>query len=611
MISRVRILAGFAATLAAGLALAAGADRNLSVAGPDLGNAQRVALIIGNSTYPGVAALRNPANDATDIADKLKKLNFQVTLKTNVPLREMLRTLTDFGDKVQQGSEVVFFYAGHGMQVRGRNYLIPVDAEIRTENAVSSEAVDVDQLLDKLSAARLSMVILDACRNNPFERRFRGGGQGLASINAPTGTLIAYATAPGKVASDGDGRNGLYTQELLTAMDVPGIKVEDVFKRVRANVVKKSGEAQTPWESSSLTGDFYFSGQATAASTAGSSDAAEMSYWDSIRNSTNRNDLLAYLKRYPDGKFADLAKGKLFTVIEAEFSDVGGLKQGAPVTSAGVPIGHVDQVMRDPSGRSIGVRLNIDLGYRFPKDTLAKVQTYNELTYVALVPGQSEVNLASGDRLNATEDPFAPSHPSYKAVQDTLSDWKRAAAANRLPLELPLMNVLLDQSGRTSIEDAIRNLRAEERSARAWLNSSAVVRALEIRRKSGSEPDSKLTARFSNVGHLRDGAPVIDLQSGEMIGRVSTVKLDNETFEAVVDLYVSLDRSALRADTAALILTSPIDKRPFVGLRNGTEPARLKSGDLVKMTMAAADDLSRPIEGWLESRRNGPGPTRP
>ncbi len=222
---------------------------------------KRVALIIGNAAYPGLASLRNSANDATDISAKLKKLGFDVTLKIDMPLRQMLRTLTEFGNKVTSGSEVLFFYAGHGMQVKGRNYLIPVDAEIRNESSVSSEAVDVDQLLDKLSQARLSIVILDACRNNPFERRFRGGGQGLAQINAPTGTFIAYATAPGKVASDGDGHNGLYTSELLKAMDIPGIKVEDVFKRVRVNVVEKSGEAQTPWESSSLTGDFYFIAQ--------------------------------------------------------------------------------------------------------------------------------------------------------------------------------------------------------------------------------------------------------------------------------------------------------------------------------------------------------------
>lgn len=296
---------------------AAEPQRNLGVAkNASVEDGRRVALVIGNSSYPGVAALKNPANDASDIAGKLKKLNFNVTLKTNVGLRELLRTLTSFGDKVQPGSEVLVFYAGHGMQVRGRNYLIPVDAEIRTENSVSSEAVDVDQLLDKLSAARLSLVILDACRNNPFERRFRGNGQGLASINAPTGTLIAYATAPGKVASDGEGRNGLYTQELLAAMDVPGIRVEDVFKRVRTNVIRKSGEAQTPWESSSLTGDFFFNGNEIRTTSTSSlhvqTDAeVEQEFWDSVKNSGRQADIQNYVSRYPEGRFAALAFAKI------------------------------------------------------------------------------------------------------------------------------------------------------------------------------------------------------------------------------------------------------------------------------------------------------------
>lgn len=321
MITILRVLIASLIALAAGFVVAAGSDRNPGVSDPDAASGKRVALVVGNSSYPGVAALRNPVNDATDIAAKLRKLDFQVTLRTNVGLRETLRTLTEFGDRVQQGAEVLFFYAGHGMQVRGKNYLIPIDAEIRTESAVSSEAVDLDQLLDKLSTARLSMVILDACRNNPFERRFRGGGQGLASINAPAGTLIAYATAPGKVASDGEGKNGLYTQELLAAMDTPGIKIEDVFKQVRANVVRKSGEAQIPWESSSLTGDFYFRPvqgmQVTStrptplpALQVQSAEEIEQEYWNGIKNSRDTKDFEDYLSAYPNGRFAPLARLK-------------------------------------------------------------------------------------------------------------------------------------------------------------------------------------------------------------------------------------------------------------------------------------------------------------
>ncbi len=305
-----------AALLFALAAPAAEPGRNLKAQAAGSGE-KRVALVIGNGAYPGAGALKNPANDARDIAAKLKRLGFEVIVRTDVRQKDMLRALTEFGDKVQAGTEALFFYAGHGMQVRGRNYLIPIDAEIRSESAVSSEAVDVDQLLDKLAPARLSLVILDACRNNPFERRFRGGGQGLAQINAPTGTLIAYATAPGKVAADGDGRNGLYTSELLSAMDVSGIKIEDVFKRVRGNVVRKSNDAQTPWESSSLTGDFYFrpgAGAATQGVTAApATDAAamELAFWESAERSNTAADYAAYLNKFPEGQFVDLVRNRL------------------------------------------------------------------------------------------------------------------------------------------------------------------------------------------------------------------------------------------------------------------------------------------------------------
>ncbi len=219
---------------------------------------QKVALVIGNSAYP-TSRLRNPVNDAKAMAEKLRALGFDVVLRTDSSQRDMTRAISQFGQKLALGSVGLFYYAGHGMQVRGKNYLIPIDAEIETEGSVSSEAVDVDLVLNQLGPARLSMVILDACRNNPFERKFRSvAGGGLAQIDAPTGTMLAYATAPGKVAADGTGSNGLYTEALLKALDTPGLKVEDVFKQVRINVLQASDNQQIPWESSSLTGEFFF-----------------------------------------------------------------------------------------------------------------------------------------------------------------------------------------------------------------------------------------------------------------------------------------------------------------------------------------------------------------
>ena len=227
-------------------------------AGAAFASEQRLALVIGNAAYP-TAKLVNPGNDARAIAAKLQALGFEVIVKTDVNQRDMTRAISQFGQKLQNGGVALFYYAGHGLQVRGRNFLVPVDAEIVSEASVRSEAVDLDQLLEQLSPARLSMVILDACRNNPYEGKFRtAAGTGLAQIDAPKGTLLAYATAPGKVASDGTGGNGLYTSELLKALDAPGLKVEEIFKAVRVNVIKATQAQQIPWESSSLTGEFYF-----------------------------------------------------------------------------------------------------------------------------------------------------------------------------------------------------------------------------------------------------------------------------------------------------------------------------------------------------------------
>src|SRR5277367_4962326 len=203
---------------------------------------RRVALVIGNGNYQAGAALANPVNDARAMGGKLKTLGFDVIAVENGTQQSMRRAIGQFSNKLTANAVSLFYYAGHGMQVNGHNYLIPVDAEISTEQTVRLETIDIDAVIDQMSMAksRINLVILDACRNNPYERRFRSQSGGLASIDAPTGTLIAYATSPGKVAADGDTGNGLYTSELLNAVEMPGAKVEEVFKRVRTNVIARS-----------------------------------------------------------------------------------------------------------------------------------------------------------------------------------------------------------------------------------------------------------------------------------------------------------------------------------------------------------------------------------
>lgn len=242
------------------LLLAAG---SLSLGGQSVESAsvnRRVALVIGNSDYD-IGPLLNPENDARAMAAALRQTNFEVLEYIDLQSQaDMKRAIREFGRKIQDGGVGLFYYAGHGIQVNGKNYLIPIKAQIYAEEEVEYESVDVGFVLTQMEIARnrMNIIILDACRNNPFARSWRSAATGLAFINAPTGTLIAYSTAPGSVASDGTGANGLYTEVLLRQIRRKGLKIEDVFKNVRSEVLEKSNDMQTPWESSSLVGDFYF-----------------------------------------------------------------------------------------------------------------------------------------------------------------------------------------------------------------------------------------------------------------------------------------------------------------------------------------------------------------
>jgi uncharacterized caspase-like protein len=225
---------------------------------------KRLALVIGNANYVNSNALQNPVNDANAIAKALKEVGFTVLLYTNSDLKSMKKAMDDFGEKLSKYTVGLFYYAGHGMQVNGKNYLIPVDASMKVEQDVDYDCVDAGRLLGKMESAGTStnIVILDACRDNPFARswstRSAGKEGGLAFMNAPSGSIVAYATAPGKTASDGSGKNGLYTEALLKYLNVPGLPLEDFFKNVRVEVERKSNKTQVTWEASSLKGTFFF-----------------------------------------------------------------------------------------------------------------------------------------------------------------------------------------------------------------------------------------------------------------------------------------------------------------------------------------------------------------
>ncbi len=240
-----------------------------------IGAETKTALVIGNGDYAS-SPLKNPPNDARDMSSALQELGFSVTTLVDAGGLMMERAIRQFGQDLARDRDGVglFFYAGHGMQVNGRNYLVPVDADIQSEDEIRWNSVDAGQVLSKMERAanRTNIVMLDACRDNPFKRSFRTGSRGLARMDTPTGSLVVYATAPGDVAADGDGRNGVFTGSLLEHI-YKSKEIEALLKEVRRDVMAETGGKQTPWSSSSLAGNFYF----TSASSGGEEPSSEES----------------------------------------------------------------------------------------------------------------------------------------------------------------------------------------------------------------------------------------------------------------------------------------------------------------------------------------------
>ena len=288
---------------------------------PEINSIPRFALVIGNGKYSEVP-LKNAPNDAKTMADHLTRMGFDVTLKVDATRAEMIETIRGFGSRLAKQKAVgLFYFAGHGAQLAWRNYLIPVDARIKDVADVDAQAVDMDTLLTSMTRAHnpMNLIILDACRDNPFGGNVDIPQKGLSQVDAPPGTLLAYATAPGNTAADGFGANGLYTENVLKEMQAPAAKIEDVFKRVRLNVRMQSKGQQIPWESTSLEQDFYFRPPKDLKNpTLTDSEVQfqeEYALWESIQTSKEPAPLEDYLRRYPSGKFSELAQFRLDRVL--------------------------------------------------------------------------------------------------------------------------------------------------------------------------------------------------------------------------------------------------------------------------------------------------------
>lgn len=277
---------------------------------------RRVALVMGNADYGAIGALRNPVNDGKLMAEALEGIGFETSLLLDASQIGMKRAIATFGRTLRAaGPDAIglFYFAGHGVQANGRNYVMPVEAAPQDSADLDLVAVEVDWVMRQMESAgnASNIIILDACRNNPFATASRSVGRGLAAIKAPTGTFIAYATAPGAVAEDGGGANSPFTVALAAALPRPGIAIEQTFKHVRLKVVQSSGGRQTPWDSSSLVQDIYLGGKAVLEAPKPMANAVETSFWASVQKSEDPARAALFLQLYPDSIYADVAQTRM------------------------------------------------------------------------------------------------------------------------------------------------------------------------------------------------------------------------------------------------------------------------------------------------------------
>ncbi|QDW38710.1 peptidase [Bradyrhizobium sp. KBS0727] len=338
---------------------------------------RRVAFVVGNGAYKNVAQLPNPPVDAKAMAGVLRNVGFEVVEGTNLTRDKMTEKLLDFGKKAQGADVAVFFYAGHGIAISGTNYLLPIDADIKSEMDVKlGAAINIDLTLDQtMSDAKVKLVFLDACRDNPFAAKIKSNSAtrsvsvqtGLAEMKSGEGTLIAFATGPGQTALDGqEGTNSPFTRALIANIATPGVEIQQAMTKVRAQVNEETNKGQLPWGHTNLIGSVYLNGAPAPATANGAAPAAtpvavasapgsdvELEFWRSIKDSNKVEELNAYLTNYPNGQFKPLA-----------LSRIAALENGASTTTRNLTTGVDPATFSEASNQVTEDQIGLDKGQR-------------------------------------------------------------------------------------------------------------------------------------------------------------------------------------------------------------------------------------------------------
>jgi uncharacterized caspase-like protein len=404
---------------------------------------KKVAFVVGNSAYKSVAPLPNPASDAKAMAQVLRNVGFDVVEGTNLGREKMSEKLIDFGRRAQGADLAVFFYAGHGISMDGVNYLIPVDADLKSPADVKLGApINIDAALEQtMGDAKVRLVFLDACRDNPFAAKISAAkstrsvtvASCLADMKPSEGSLIAFATGPGQTALDGDvGAHSPFTRALITNITQPGVEIQQAMTKVRAQVSEETGKNQLPWDHTSLTGSVYLNPVAaapekadaqnaapatTVVASAPSGDNIEIEFWRSVRDSNKIDELNAYLAKYPNGTFATLAQARIQTLQNGPSTTTRNLTTGIDPSTfteeadqASEDVLSLDKgTRRDVQRRLTGLGFEIRANGRFDDETRNVIRRWqsargypatgylNKLQYQALQSEIVSTRVASSD----------------------------------------------------------------------------------------------------------------------------------------------------------------------------------------------------------------------
>ena len=367
---------------------------------------KRVAFVVGNGAYKNVAALPNPAIDAKAMAKVLRNVGFDVVEGTNLTRDKMTERLLEFGKKAEGADVALFFYAGHGIAINGTNYLLPIDADIKSEMDVKlGSAINIDLTLDQtMSDAKVKLVFLDACRDNPFANKIKSNNatrslsvqSGLAEMKSGEGTLIAFATGPGQTALDGqEGTNSPFTRALMAHITTPGIEIQQAMTEVRAQVNEETNKNQLPWGHTNLIGSVYLnpapavagavaSAPNTPAVTTSATSDVELEFWRSIKDSNKPEELNAYLTNYPNGTFKPLALARIASLQDGPSTTTRNLTTGIdPATfsqeadqTAEDQLGLDKNARRDVQRRLNGLGFDTKVSGKFDENTRAVISRW-------------------------------------------------------------------------------------------------------------------------------------------------------------------------------------------------------------------------------------------